>query len=64
MRNWQRFYIKNAGLLPFKGISVKNDTKVIYSEMKNIQQKIERLQQNKIRYELLEVKVTADKALF
>lgn len=37
----------------------ENDTKVNSSEMKNIQQKIERLQQNKIRYELLEEKLKA-----
>lgn len=37
----------------------ENDTKENSSEMKNIQQKIERLQQNKIRYELLEEKLKA-----
>ena len=35
----------------------ENDTKENSSEMKNIQQKIERLKQNKIRYELLEEKL-------
>lgn len=37
----------------------ENDTKENSSEMKNIQQKIERLQQNTIRYELLEEKLKA-----
>src|SRR6187402_756849 len=36
-----------------------NDTKENSAEIKNIQQKIERLQQNKLRYELLEEKLKA-----
>jgi len=37
----------------------ENDTKENSTEIKNIQQKIERLKQNKIRYELLEEKLKA-----